>query len=140
MSLFVLDASVTLSWIFEDEFTAATDSLLQSLHDGEAEAPAIWAYEVGNVVAMAVRRGKLSSEQARSQLKSIGRLRIAVHPPVRMEIWGAILDMAGLHRLTVYDAAYLHLAIQRSLPLATRDRALARACIEAGVPVLGGDP
>ena len=49
----------------------------------------------------------------------------------------ATLDLAERHRLTVYDACHLELALRRSLPLASRDKDLRRAAEASGVPVLG---
>ena len=49
-----------------------------------------------------------------------------------------ILALARTHRLTVYDAAYLELALRVDAPLATLDRELARAARAAKVPLLGG--
>jgi predicted nucleic acid-binding protein len=40
------------------------------------------------------------------------------------------------HRLSVYDAAYLELALRRNLPLATLDKRLAAAATLDGVPVI----
>lgn len=53
-------------------------------------------------------------------------------------ISGQTLTIAMAHNLTIYDAAYLELAIRRSLPLATLDRKLARAARAEGVEVIGG--
>lgn len=47
----------------------------------------------------------------------------------------AALVLAGRHRLTVYDATYLWLAIDVDGELATFDRALARAAAAEGVPL-----
>jgi len=44
--------------------------------------------------------------------------------------------LARRHNLTAYDATYLDVALRRSLPLATRDRDLAAAAREAGVPLI----
>jgi predicted nucleic acid-binding protein len=44
---------------------------------------------------------------------------------------------ADLHRLTVYDATYLELALRLSLPLATFDDDLRRAAQQEGVSLLG---
>jgi predicted nucleic acid-binding protein len=45
-----------------------------------------------------------------------------------------ILDeLAATHGLSVYDAAYLELAVRRALPLATRDAALLKALPGAGL-------
>ena len=45
------------------------------------------------------------------------------------------LALAERHRLSVYDATYLCLAIDIDGELATLDRALARAAIAEGVPL-----
>ena len=50
---------------------------------------------------------------------------------------GAILRLASHHRLTLYDAAYLELAVRRVLPLATLDKELRTAAEAEGVPLLG---
>jgi predicted nucleic acid-binding protein len=49
---------------------------------------------------------------------------------------GESLALAREHGLTVYDAAYLELALRRRAGLATLDRALARAARSAGVHVI----
>jgi predicted nucleic acid-binding protein len=41
------------------------------------------------------------------------------------------------YRLTVYDAAYLELALRLSLPLATLDGDLRKAARSARIPLLG---
>jgi len=46
------------------------------------------------------------------------------------------LDLAGRHRLTVYDALYLQLAADVDAELATLDRDLARAARAEGVSVV----
>ena len=49
------------------------------------------------------------------------------------------LTLARRHRLTVYDAAYLELAVRNALPLATLDAMLATAARSEGVPLFGDD-
>ena len=54
----VPDASVTLTWCFEDEAIAWTDDLLEKLRAGdEATVPAHWPVEVANALLNAIRRG-----------------------------------------------------------------------------------
>jgi len=48
-----------------------------------------------------------------------------------------LLALARERRLTVYDAAYLELAIREGLPLATLDRALEKAAVAEGVALFG---
>jgi hypothetical protein len=49
-----------------------------------------------------------------------------------------VLVLARSHWLTVYDAAYLELAVRIDFPLAMLDRKLAAAVRAAGVPLVGG--
>ena len=55
------------------------------------------------------------------------------HAPVS----DAVLALARLHRLTIYDAAYLELALRIDAPLATLDKKLAAAARAAGVLLIG---
>ena len=56
---FVLDCSVTMSWVFPDEETEETDRLRDSLLAGRAFVPAIWPIDVGNVLRVATSRGRI---------------------------------------------------------------------------------
>ena len=47
-----------------------------------------------------------------------------------------VSDLADEHRLTLYDAVYLELAIRRRLPLASRDAPLNRAAGICRIPIL----
>ena len=50
---FVLDSSVTMSWFFDDEATAATDQLLVRINgDGLAIVAAHWPLVVSNTLLM----------------------------------------------------------------------------------------
>ena len=44
-----------------------------------------------------------------------------------------VFSLAQRHGLTVYDAAYLNVAIREQLPMATLDHQLVRAARKAGV-------
>jgi predicted nucleic acid-binding protein len=46
-------------------------------------------------------------------------------------------QLADRHELSIYDAAYLELALRRNLPLATLDADLRRAAAAEGVQLLG---
>jgi predicted nucleic acid-binding protein len=51
--------------------------------------------------------------------------------------WTKTAELADLHKLTIYDAAYLELALRLMLPLATLDRDIRKAAQAEGVPLLG---
>jgi len=49
------------------------------------------------------------------------------------------LDLANRFRLTVYDAAYVELALRSDLPLATLDQDMRSAGSILGLKLLGAD-
>ncbi len=132
---FVLDCSVTLAWVFPDETTAATDRLRDSLIGGRAFVPAIWPIEVGNVLRVATRRGRIVRDDWPRIRHNLEALPVEIDPVSTSRIWGSVLELAHERRLSVYDAMYLELAVRMQLPLATLDRALMDAAQAGGVEV-----
>jgi predicted nucleic acid-binding protein len=104
--------------------------------DGVYTAPALWPFEVANVLTAAARRGRIGAE---AQAEFLERLRLL---PVEIEhrpsAWLArqILPLARTYRRTACDAAYLELAIREGLPLASLDDDLRRAASAAGVALV----
>ncbi len=134
MTQFVLDASVTVNWALEDEESQAATTAFELMRDGAAIVPQLWWFEARNALLIAERRGRLPAFACGAFLAMLARLKINNDGTPNE---AALLGLARLHRLTVYDAAYLELAIRRSLPLATLDRALARAAETEGVALIG---
>jgi len=132
----VLDASVVLTWCFEDETTASADAVLEHFESGEAVAPGIWPLEVGNALLVAERRERLTKADSARFLALLEQLPIIVEqePPERM--LGEIITLARAHSLSTYDASYLDLAMRSGLPLATRDERLRHAAKECGVKLI----
>ena len=137
MTAFVLDASIALAWCFADEATPATDALLDRLADEEAAAPALWRLEVANALTMAERRGRLSVAGLTRSVSLLQRLAVAIDPEGSDRAFRELLDLARSERLTVYDAAYLELALRLGLPLASKDARLRTAAAGLGPALLG---
>ena len=133
---FVLDCSVTMSWVFPDEATGATDALRQSLVNDMAVAPVLWPLEVGNVLLVATRRGRIHMDDWKRIHHNLAVLPIEVDPETPDRVWPAILPLAMEYNLSVYDAAYLELAVRYQLPLATLDGELRAACRAAKIDTL----
>lgn len=129
----VVDASVALGWVIEDQADAFTDSLLAALSTRSFWVPVLWTLETVNALAALERRKRLQPERRRALVQALSELPLRVdHQPVALTTLDRI---AHEYKLTAYDAAYLELAIRRELPLATRDAALVRAARAARVPV-----
>lgn len=134
---FILDASVALSWAFEDETQPYTEAVLEALITMEALAPSLWALEVGNGLLAAERRGRLNQAASVQFLAFLRQLPISLETLKSHVLLSDIPALARERHLSTYDAAYLHLAMQRGLPLATLDTALRRAALEVGVELFG---
>lgn len=131
---FVVDASVTLAWCFSDERTEGTDALLDQVAGERVIAPALWVSETTNSLLTAVRRKRISLEQASRLQRLLADLPIDVDPASSDR--QALLETAQRHGLSAHDATYLLLAQRETLPLATLDARLRGAAEAAGVPVL----
>ena len=132
---FVLDASVTAAWCFADEATPASEALRDSLTERQAIVPTLWPAESANLLLVAERRRRITAERCAELLDLLDSLPIETADETS-RIRGPVLRLARAHRLTTYDAIYLDLAIDRELPLATRDGDLRRAAHAAGVALL----
>jgi predicted nucleic acid-binding protein len=133
----VLDASVAVAWCFEDESSPIAERTLDLLAAGaEALAPSIWPLEVANALLVAERHNRITTAKVTALLRRISKLPIVVEqiPPARA--FEPILSVARQLQLTEYDAAYLELALQEALPLATLDAKLRRAARSVGVTLV----
>lgn len=134
---FVLDASAALAWCFANEATAGTEALLDRLENREeAFVPPHWHLELGNAVLVAVRRQRLSYPDALGFLEDMECLNIRIDALPVPDIRLSIFPLATKWQLTLYDAAYLELAIRLGLPLATRDQQLETAARSAAVALM----
>ncbi|TMB66935.1 MAG: type II toxin-antitoxin system VapC family toxin [Chloroflexi bacterium] len=61
---FVLDASVTLGWLFPDERNAYPRTILGRLAHAPALVSSVWALEVANGLLVAERLGRVSTADA----------------------------------------------------------------------------
>jgi predicted nucleic acid-binding protein len=129
--LIVIDASIALSWLFEDELDDQARESADRVIRETAIVPAIFSAEITNALLAAARKKRIERANLESALRRIAQL------PIKIDT--ATLDLseevrlAMKHRLTVYDALYLALACRHGLPLLTRDEALRAAGISESV-------
>lgn len=135
MSDLVLDASLVLQWLLEDETDRKYSlAILASLSEKRALVPILWFYEVGNGLLMAYRRKRITFDQVEMFLARLKALPIEPAHQTPSEIL-ELLALARTHGLTSYDAAYLAVAKRGGLPLATTDKSLRAAAASVGVSI-----
>ncbi|HEX4741701.1 MAG TPA: type II toxin-antitoxin system VapC family toxin [Caulobacteraceae bacterium] len=131
-----LDASMTIAWLFADERTAQVETVMLRVVDEGAVVPSLWRLEVANVLRGAWRRGRCDRAYADRSLRRLDRMPITTDDQTDLQAWGAIWELALDEQLTLYDAAYLELALRLQLPLASGDVALCAAASRRGLEVL----
>ena len=119
----VVDASVSLKWLFNDEAgvpqaQALRDSYLANPARFPLFASSLWRYEVANGLAVAARRGRLGHDLARDALTDLLALGVEMVDPENL----LVLDLALTYGIAVYDAAYLAVAEETGNVLWTADR------------------
>ncbi len=133
----IIDSSATLAWIYADEITIPITQVFDRVINGNAFVPALWRLEVANSLQMSIRRRRIDAAFRDAALGDLAMLNITTDPDTDVFAWSTTLQLASAYRLTVYDAAYLELALRRGLPLATLDRELRAAGDAMGVTLLG---
>ena len=130
MSRFVLDASVAVAWLLDDEEEARADATLGQLENEVGLVPQLWHLEVRNALLGAERRRRIRVHEVDERLRTLAELPVRTDTEPRI---GVAFALARTHRLSMYDAMYLELAERSDAPLATLDKALARAAGAAGL-------
>ncbi|MEO8024987.1 MAG: type II toxin-antitoxin system VapC family toxin [Bryobacteraceae bacterium] len=122
MTTFVVDASVVVKCVNEEDQTAQAEALMLLSADSRIglAAPDLLELEVTSVVVRAVRRGNLGLQEARAATMLLRGLGIEQLP--HRAFLDQAFELALAHQQAVYDCLYLALALQIQCPLITADR------------------
>ena len=127
MSL-VIDSSITLAWLFEDERTDGADAVMRQVVKAGAVVPSLWRLEIANALQSAIRRKRTNAAFHDASIADLRSFPIVVDSETDRQAWGTTLALADRCQLTLYDAAYLELAQRLRLPLASLGQELRAAC------------
>ncbi len=137
MSHLVLDASMALSWLLPDEASEASVAVQAELSKAEAIwVAAHWRLEVANSLCMAERRKRLDAAGIAQAVALFTQLPVTVDPETNAHASAETLSLARQHTLSVYDAAYLEIALRRGAVLASFDGPLRLVAKKLRVPLL----
>ena len=131
---FVVDASISAVWALSAETSGIAEFAYRQLYSDRAFVPPHWWFEVCNTLIVNERRGRLRESETAMFLQALAMLPITrdLNPEE-----SAVLHLARVHKLTVYEAAYLELAKRQGAPLATLDVELARAARAERIALVG---
>lgn len=116
----VVDASVLAAAVFDED---ERELALNWMRGRSLAAPQLVDYEITNIALTKLRSKQVDSEAAVQALALFAALDIE-RVPIAMD---GVFALAAQCNLTAYDAAYLWLAAQRKVPLATFDGRLGQA-------------
>jgi predicted nucleic acid-binding protein len=125
----VIDANIAIAW-FRADVSELADAALDALSEHGAVVPALWRWEVQDVLRRLAEGGHLTLT-ADAALAEIRQLPITIDDAVS-GLFGYETALSKKYQLSVYEAAYLDVALRHRLPLATSDKKLAAAARVAG--------
>jgi predicted nucleic acid-binding protein len=132
----VADASFCGAWVLTDESSGAAESLLARIISGSVQlvVPALWHYEMLNLLRSAVRRKRLAKEDLDLTVEALERVPMTLEDLPGAPARRRILHLAMQFDLSSYDAAYLELADRFKISLQTNDAKLAAAAKQLRLP------
>jgi predicted nucleic acid-binding protein len=137
MDQLVVDASVAVTWVHPAQATPETDALLDRVGQGaRVVVPALWPVEVANALLALESRKKLTAKERSHALDALRSLRCTVGHLTSALAFTDLSKLASDLPLSVYDAAYLELALRLKVPLACKDGLLRAAARRRRVKVV----
>ncbi len=134
--MIVLDASVMVAWLLGEPSVASDTELDSGLRDDSIIVPSHWPIEISNALRTHLKANRLSASDFIQIMTRIDMVTIQVEPSIHLDEIGPLAQFALTHELTTYDAAYVQLAAQHNVKLATLDRAMRTAAAKLNIPLL----
>src|SRR5262249_27566119 len=97
-AMFVVDCSVAMAWLFNDEATPKTAALLNRLTTETAVVPALCFIEITNVLAMAELKGRITPTQSDAFIADLGKLGIERDDEAPDRAFTFLLALCRRHR------------------------------------------
>src|SRR5262249_55503625 len=120
---YILDASVAAKWFLESEaYSQQAQALFRAHRTGKLWflAPDFFWFEIANILWKAVRRRRISRNDAEESLAEL-TASISLSTVSSASLRDDALAIAVEYNCAVYDAAYLALAMNSGLPMITAD-------------------
>lgn len=117
----VVDASFILAYLMPDELDLLVDKVLQNQRKNFLflYSTHLIDYEILNSLKTAILRKRITIEECKLLTSAYEKIIIE-----KVFINNQCIELAQRYKLSVYDASFLQLAIDRELPLLTKDNKL----------------
>jgi predicted nucleic acid-binding protein len=136
MNGIVVDASISASWVLNDEWSETGEWVLDQMQAGVSVfVPSLWLLEITNGLFKAERRKRIDRQHRDLGLERIEGLPIKILAAPTQTDLKVLRHYAERHQLTAYDAEYLRVAKEYKLMLASSDGNLVAAAKREKVQV-----
>ena len=130
----VLDCSFVATLGLPDEHSPAVEEFFQrEASHAELWVPALWWYELSNVLLVAQRRQRIQQAQRVALQMRFAALPLQTDGWTGEPLASRIQNLGEEYGLSAYDATYLELAQRKDAGLASFDKALIAAAKRSGV-------
>jgi len=134
MNSIVIDGSIAVSWFLDDEASEYGRQVRAQIPYARlVSVPAHWMLEVTNALLVAERRKRIASASVNHALGILRQMPMVTDLETDNQAGRQTLELARQHTLSIYDAAYLELALRSGAALASLDEALKTAAKKRGV-------
>lgn len=127
---------MALGAVHKDESTLAREAVLRRAGREGAFVPSLFRLEVGNTLLRNVRRGRYDQKRCDEYFANLAMLPITADGQTDEFAWTKSRELAERHKLSLYDASYLELALRLGVPLATLDGDLQKAALAEDVELI----
>ncbi len=128
---------MALSWVLPDEVSAKTQAIRSDIEAGlKVFIPYHWTLEIANALWMAERRKRISPADTAAALAAFKRIPMETDTETGQRAGGETMAIARQHALSVYDAAYVELALRQGASLASLDETMRGAARKLKVRLL----
>lgn len=134
--MIVVDASLMVAWLLQEDDIRIAPDIYESLPELDIIVPPHWPVEVANALLTSVRRRRLVIEDIETILESLSIFRISFDETLTIDQMSVLTLFAASQNLTVYDASYVHLALEENVALATLDTAMRVAAQSLNIPLI----
>jgi len=130
-----MDCSIAAALGLPDEQSQVAEAFLIAMPASEIWVPSLWWHEIGNVIASAKRRKRITDNDTTGLVQLYGELPLHTDTAHGDQFVERVLRLTTSFDLSAYDAAYLELAERKRAGLATLDKRLREAAADSGVEV-----
>jgi predicted nucleic acid-binding protein len=137
MMTYVFDASFSAALLLPDEKTEPTEKLYTAISGWDTIfVPYLWWYEIGNILRKSLIRKRHTYDEVLTFIPQIDALGVTTDSSSGALYTQKLFQLANDYELSVYDAAYLELALRKHATLCVLDKGLKTAALSAGLTVL----